>query len=476
MPHDDVSDEARVSIGGGRLRGSRTDGVDRYLDIPYAKPPVGEFRFRSAEPVDPWDGERDATRFGPTSPQTPYPGELGELLTVPTIEGDDILTVNVWAPAGAKGAPVVLWLHGGALERGAAAQTIYDGTTFARDGIVFVSANYRLGVEGFSVLDGVPLNLGLRDAATALRWVSDEIHAFGGDPARVTLMGESAGGALVAALVSEPRSRALVAGAIIQSGPLEAVEPEKARRASDAIARELGIPTTREAFAATSAADLLSARSRASAGSSPLRGAPGFVLALDDESLPKAPEEALRSVDLPILIGTNTDEYRLWLTPDAIARIGRLKAWVARRAMGMSERAARAVARSFPGASPGEVLGQLLTDRMLRAPATRVARARTAPTFVYEFAWRSPVRGLDAAHALEIGFAFDRLGDPEALLLAGPDAPADLARDMHAAWVAFVRNGDPGWPPFSVSRTTRIWDAASRDLSQRRVEVIDALS
>lgn len=476
MPAEVVSDEARVSIGGGELRGSRLNGVDRYLGIPYAKPPVGERRFRVAEPVDPWDGERDATRFGPTAPQTPYPGELGELLTVPTIEGDDILTVNVWAPVGAADAPVVLWLHGGALERGAAVQTIYDGTTFARDGIVFVSANYRLGVEGFSVLDGVPRNLGLRDAAAALRWVSDEIRAFGGDPARITLMGESAGGALVAALVSEPRSRALVAGAIIQSGPLEAAEPGKARRASDAIARELGIPTTREAFAATSTADLLSARSRASAGSSPLRGAPGFVLALDEESLPEVPEDALTSADLPIMIGTNTDEYRLWLTPDAIARIGRLKAWVARRAMGVSERAARAVARSFPGASPGEVLGQLLTDRMLRAPATRVARARTASTFVYEFAWRSPVRGLDAAHALEIGFAFDRLGDPEALLLAGPDAPADLARDMHAAWVAFIRGGDPGWPRFSPSRTTRIWDAAPRDLPQRRAEVIDALS
>lgn len=476
MPEEVVSDEARVSISGGELRGSRLNGVDRYLGIPYAKPPVGERRFRVAEPVDPWDGERDATRFGPTAPQTPYPGDLGELLTVPTIEGDDILTVNVWAPVGAADAPVVLWLHGGALERGAAAQTIYDGTTFARDGIVFVSANYRLGVEGFSVLDGVPRNLGLRDAAAALRWVSDEIRAFGGDPARITLMGESAGGALVAALVSEPRSRALVAGAIIQSGPLEAAGPDKARRASDAIARELGIPTTREAFAATSTADLLSARSRASAGSSPLRGAPGFVLAIDPESLPEVPEVALTSAELPIMIGTNTDEYRLWLTRDAIARIGRLKAWAARRAMGVSERAARAVARSFPGASPGEVLGQLLTDRMLRAPATRVARARTAPTFVYEFAWRSPVRGLDAAHALEIGFAFDRLGDPEALLLAGPDAPADLARDMHAAWVAFIRGGDPGWPRFSPSRTTRIWDAAPRDLPQRRAEVIDALS
>lgn len=475
MTTDAASENPRIVTTRGPIRGRRRDGIDGYLGIPYAQAPVGPLRFARPTLPEPWTEDRRADAFGPTAPQSPYPGELGALLAVPVIEGDDVLTVNVWAPSGAVDAPVVLWLHGGALERGASAQTIYGGTTFARDGVVFVSANYRLGVEGFSVLDGVPLNLGLLDAAAALEWVHREIARFGGDPARITIMGESAGGALVAGLLSHPPALPLIAGAIIQSGPLDASPPGAARRVSDAIARRLGIPATRDAFAAVPVAELLTARTRASAGASPLGGAPSFVLALDPVSLPAAPAVALRGVEVPLLIGTNTDEYRLWFTPAALARIGRLKAWAARRAMRVSDRAARAVRRAFPAASPGEVLGQLVTDRILRAPATRLAGARTAPTYVYEFAWPSPVRDLRAAHALEIGFVFDGLDDPEARRLTGPDAPAALARDMHAAWVAFIRDGNPGWPAFGDGRSTRVWDEQWRDEPQRRADVLDAL-
>ncbi|EIC08099.1 Carboxylesterase type B [Microbacterium laevaniformans OR221] len=464
-----------VTIGLGALRGTQTDGINRFLGIPYAAAPVGERRFRAPAAPTAWSGVRDATAFGATAPQSPYGGPTGELLSCPVIDGDDILTANVWSPADAAASPVVLWIHGGALERGAAAEPTYDGTAFARDGVVFVSVNYRLGVEGFSVLEGAPLNLGLLDVARALEWVHTEIGAFGGDPARITLMGESAGGALVAALLARPTSRALVAGAIIQSGPLEATSPQKARRASDAIARRLGIPPTRDAFAARTTADLLRARAQVAAGSSPLRGAPGFALAVDAETLPTSPEVALADLDLPILIGTNTDEYRLWLTPDALAEVGPAKAWLARRALRTPERAARAVRTALPDASAGEVLGQLLTERLLRAPATRIARARKAPTYLYEFAWESPVRGLRAAHALELGFVFDTLSTDQAVKLAGHDAPADLARDMHRAWVSFIATGDPGWPAFGTERMTQIWDAAPRVAPQRRAAVVDAL-
>ncbi|UOE26406.1 carboxylesterase/lipase family protein [Agromyces soli] len=466
-----------ASLSTGAIRGLDEGGVRRFLGIPYAEPPFGSRRFAAPEPVAPWAGVRDAERFGPTAPQSPYRGALGELIHCPVIEGDDILTVNVWAPAHPRPtpAPVVLWLHGGALERGAAAQSGYDGTTFARDGVVFVSANYRLGVEGFSVLDGAPANLGLLDAALALEWVHREVAAFGGDPARITIMGESAGGGLVAALLARPASRPLVAGAIIQSGPLEAVAPERAGRASDAIAKRLGIPATRDAFAAMPPAELLRARSEIAAGSSPLNGAPGFALAIDPATLPASPVDALADAEVPILIGTNTDEYRLWLSPEALGEIGSVKAWLARRVMRISERAARAVRRAYPDATPGEVLGQLVTDRMLRAPATRLAQSRIAPTFVYEFAWPSPVRELRAAHAVEIAFAFDGLNDEDALRLSGADAPAALAREMHAAWVAFIATGDPGWPAFAGERTTRVWDERSQTVPQRRAEVVDAL-
>lgn len=460
----------------GKVRGHALGAVHRFLGIPYAKPPVGPLRFAAPEPATRWDGELVAEAFGPTAPQSPYRGPLGELIKVPAIDGEDFLSVNVWAPADAANAPVVLWLHGGALERGAAAQSGYDGSTFARDGIVFVSANYRLGAEGFSVLESAPVNLGLRDAQLALEWVHREVAAFGGDPARITIMGESAGGALVAALLARPASRALVVGAIIQSGPLDAVDQATARRASDAIAKKLGIPATRTAFAATPPEALLRARTEIAAGGSPLGGTPGYTLAVDPESLPRSPSDALVDVDIPILIGTNTDEYRLWLTPEAVAAIGGVKAWVARLAMRVSGAAARAVREAYPDASPGERLGQIVTDRLLRAPATRVAQARTAPTFVYEFAWESPVRDLRAAHALDLAFAFDLLEDDDALRLNGPDAPAALGAEMHAAWVSFIRNGDPGWPEFGEARTTRVLSERSETVPQRRAAIVDALS
>ncbi|MFF8816887.1 carboxylesterase/lipase family protein [Leucobacter sp. NPDC015123] len=460
----------------GEVRGSTQDGIRRFLGIPYAQAPFGDMRFEDPEPPEAWSEPLAAVEFGPTAPQSPYRGDLGELIKVPAIEGTEILTVNVWAPEGAADAPVVLWLHGGALERGAAAQSGYDGSTFARDGIVFISANYRLGAEGFSVLDGSPLNLGLRDAQLALDWAHREAAAFGGDPARITIMGESAGGALVAALLAQPAARAQVAGAIVQSGPLEAVTREKARRASDAIAKRLGIPATRAGFASVDPAELLRARSEIAAGGSPLGGTPGYTLAIDPESLPASPHEALTDVDIPILIGTNTDEYRLWLTPDAVSGISAAKAWLARLAMRVPRAAARAVREAYPTASPGEQLGQIVTDRLLRAPATRLAKARSAATFVYEFAWESPVRDLRAAHALDIAFAFDLLDDEDAIRLNGDGAPAALGAEMHAAWVAFIRDGDPGWPAFNDGRATRVFNTDSVTVPQRRAAVVDALS
>lgn len=465
---------ARVTTSRGRLRGTHADGVDRFLGIPYAQSPTGDRRFAPPFPLEPWVEEREATRFGPTAAQNPYSGSTAQLLSVPVIPGDEVLTLNVWAPADAANAPVALWIHGGALERGASAEPMYDGATFAREGIVFVSANYRLGPEGFSVLDGAPLNLGLQDAAAALRWVHEEIAAFGGDPGRITIMGESAGGALVAALLTQPASRALVRGAIIESGPLDAVPPKKARRASDAIARMLHMPATREAFASVPPEGLLRARSRAAKDSTPLNGAPGFALALDEASLPAVPAKALETVDVPIVIGTNTDEYRLWLSPSALAQIGAVKSWLARRAMHIPESAYRAARAAFPDASEGELLGQLITDKVLRGPATRLARRRSAPTYLYEFAWPSPVRSLGAAHALEIGFVFDSLRSDEARRLVGPDAPLALARDMHASWVSFIRDGEPAWPRFDRARTTRVWDEHTIDRPQRRTGIVDA--
>lgn len=144
-----MTSSPHATLSTGIVRGVEEAGIVRYLGIPYAMAPFGEHRFREPQPVATWDGVRDALEFGPTPPQVPYAGAIGELLGSVRIDGDDILTANVWAPSDASGAPVLLWIHGGALERGTAALPLYDGAVFAQAGIVFVSINYRLGSEGF---------------------------------------------------------------------------------------------------------------------------------------------------------------------------------------------------------------------------------------------------------------------------------------------------------------------------------------
>lgn len=464
-----------ATLSTGIVRGVEEAGIVRYLGIPYAMAPFGEHRFREPQPVATWDGVRDALEFGPTPPQVPYAGAIGELLGSVRIDGDDILTANVWAPSDASGAPVLLWIHGGALERGTAALPLYDGAVFAQAGIVFVSINYRLGSEGFSVLEGAPRNLGLRDAAAALEWVHREVAALGGDPTRITAMGESAGGAIVAGLLARADSRALISRAIIESGPLQAQTPKKAGRVTARLAKRLGVRADRVSFAALTPEKLLDARKAQSAGSSPLGGAPAFQLAIDPESLPRSPHEVLREIDTPLLIGSNTDEYRLWFPPEVLAGIGEFKLQAARLLSRVPRRAVAAYRSAFPDAGAGEILGQLVTDVMLRAPLSRVAAARPGKTHVYEFAWPSPVRDLRAAHALELGFVFDRLDDEEAARLAGPDAPRDLAAEMNASWVGFVTSGDPGWPAYGDDRLTRVFDARSTTVPQRRAAAMDLL-
>jgi len=469
-----MGDPAILSVSSGTLRGTVLDGVRRFLGIPYAAPPFGPRRFADPAAPDAWSGERDATAFGATSPQRPYTGTLGELLHPYSVPGDDILTANIWAPVGAEAAPVVVWIHGGALERGAAGLPAYDGTAFARDGVVFVSFNYRLGTEGFVVLDGAPLNLGLRDCAAAIKWVAREIGAAGGDPRRITVMGESAGGAIAAALLSRADTRPLIAGAIIQSAPLEIKPRDNAAKVTNALCKRLGVPATVAAWRELSPDVLLDARAELARGSTPLSGAPMFALCLDDD-MPDSPDKLLPTIkDIPILIGTNTDEYRLWFTAADIANIGWFKLLATRLWLRVPSAAMTALWDAFPSASYGEIFGQLVTDMFLRLPAVRLAAAREQ-TWVYEFAWASPVRDLRAAHAIEIGFAMDTLRVGDARRLAGEDAPQALADEMHGAWVRFIKTGTPGWDGYAPDRTVRVFDVESRTQGLPRADIMDAL-
>ncbi|MFE0582369.1 carboxylesterase/lipase family protein [Streptomyces sp. NPDC058874] len=470
----------RVRTVAGVIEGrTGADGISAFLGIPYAAPPVGPLRLAPPAPPAAWDGVREAAAFGPTAPKVPYPPTFAALLPDPEIPGDGCLTVNVWTPEPAPGAglPVMVWIHGGAHTRGSSAVPVYDGSAFARDGVVLVSFNFRLGVLGYGLFPDAPANRGLLDQIAALEWVRDNVAAFGGDPARVTLFGESAGAISIGALLAAPRAAGLFHRAALQSGAPEALPRPRVRAMVRRMASLLKVEATAAAFTAASLADLMAAQAAVLRRSGPLLGGPAFGLVVDPETLPADPLDALTagtdpaSGAVPLLFGWTTEEYRLWLAPTGgmrlLDRMGPLAVALARTRTGKDRAAVAALRAALPGAGPAELAGQLFTDRLLRDPLRRLAGARrAAPSFLYEFAWCSGVPGLGACHALELGFVFDTLSVPEAAWLAGRAAPQELADEMHGAWVRFATTGDPGWAPWNGDGPPKVFGGPEHERTQ----------
>ena len=459
----------------GAVRGRDVGGVAVFQGIPYAAPPFGDLRFAAPAPPTPWQGVRECVAYGPTALKPPYPSPIDLLLPEPVVPGEDVLNLNVWTPdPAATGLPVLVWIHGGAFVNGSGAVPQYDGTAFARDGVVLVTINYRLGVDGFLHFgDDGPANRGLLDQVAALAWVRDNIAAFGGDPGRVTIAGESAGAFSVASLLSMPRAQGLFTRAVLQSGAGHyALTPATAGRVAAALAERLGVPLTRAALAAVEPSALVAAQQALSqaisAAPDPARWGEITVNlmvwepVIDGDVLPALPVrgiEAGSGADVDVLIGANSDEYALFLVPNGFVDLidDRTLALVL-AGYGLPAEALAAYRSELPGATPGELLMAVATDWFFRLPALRLAEARAGAagsTYVYEFAWPSPQFGgrLGACHALEIGFVFDTLVSEGSEPLAGQSPPQELADVMHRAWVEFVSTGAPGWPAYDV--TTR---------------------
>ncbi len=465
-----------IDTPSGRLRGERLDDADVFRAIPYAAPPVGERRFRPPAPIEPWTGEREALLFGASAPQ--LTGTLESYFGGrAAVQSEDCLTLNVWAPRREGPHPVMVWIHGGAFVTGAAATPWYSGRPFARSGCVLVSLNYRLGALGFTHLadhDGERFaasgNLGLLDQIAALQWVRDNVARFGGDPGNVTTFGESAGGASVVALLVAPAARGLFHRAIAQSPSIAQLRSRsRATEAADEMLAELSIDPSDVGRVVDVPIDQLIA-AQAELIRDPAKGFTAFAPTPDGVVLPARPRDAL--VDgaagrVPVLLGTTRDEMHLFTFADpAYATMDEttLQARAERAFDGNAADAIEAYRAARPGYPPGQLASAIATDQTFRAPADRAAVALAAtgsPVWSYWFTYASPVFDglLGACHGLEIPFVFGNLHQRGVQLFTGDgDDRLPIGAEMHQAWVAFARAGDPGWPRWDpTQRETRVF-------------------
>jgi para-nitrobenzyl esterase len=464
-----MTDDVIARAAEGRWRGIRDGQALRFLGIPYAQSPHTAGRFAAPVPPGRWDGIRDALAYGATSPQ---PDRGITMIPEPVMAGDNELNLNVFTPdLGPAGLPVLVWIHGGGFFGGGNASPWYRGGPFARDGVVLVSINYRLGAEGFLEVPGAPANRAVRDWVRALEWVQDNIGAFGGDPGRVTIAGQSAGGAACATLLGVPAARGLFRGAVCMSGAAALRQSADGVRAVAArMARQLGFADlNRAALEELPVETILAAQEMvAAAGTGPMDGPQDsqtvIDLLCDGLPLPWAPwadgevvtEEPLQAAASPrqrqvrVLAGATAHEFTMvcrkadWITAGLVAD-GLARAGVP---------APRAAA--YLDQPPCLAVGQALTDRMFRVPAQQLAAAKAeagGAAYAYDFRWTpsaGPLPGL-AFHCLDIPFAFDGLGEPGVREVAGSAPPATLAADMHGAWVRFVTDGDPGWERYETA-------------------------
>jgi para-nitrobenzyl esterase len=456
----------------GRLRGVRDGQALRFLGIPYAQSPVTAGRFAAPVPHGRWDGTRDALTYGATSPQ---PDRGVTLIPEPIITGDNELNLNVFtADLGAAGLPVLVWIHGGGFFGGCNASPWYRGGPFARDGVVLVSINYRLGAEGFLEVPGAPANRAVRDWVRALEWVQENIAAFGGDPGRVTIAGQSAGGAACATLLGVPAARGLFRAAVCMSGGTALRQTaDDVRDVAARMAGHLGVSVLSRAVLEELPAETILAAQEAvmAMGAGAVGGQQDGAAVTDLLSggirLPWAPwtdgkvvtedpvqaAASSRHSGVSLLVGATAHEFNMawmtaeWITADMVTG-GLAQAGVpAALADAYLDRADR---------RPCGAVGQAITDRVFRVPAQQVAAAKAdagGAAYVYDFRWASaagPLAGL-AFHCLDVPFVFDTLSEQGVREVAGPAPPASLAADMHGAWVRFVTDGDPGWERYETS-------------------------
>ncbi len=480
---------AVVTTKSGKLEGSYENGLYIFKGIPYAAPPIGELRWMPPQPVKPWQGVRKADKFGPIAPQNLMPAGPLPMPREVEPQSEDCLFLNIWTPAlDNKKRPVMLWIHGGAFVNGSGSSVSYNTGSLAKRGdIVEITINYRLGYLGFLRLKDVTGgkipstgNEGLLDQVAALKWVKENIAAFGGDPKNVTVFGESAGGMSIGCLLAMPAAKGLFQKAICESGVgSTSVTLERANMIGGQFLKVLGAnKENAESLRALSMEKILGA-------DMPLKvsvAAPGESLrstvtapVIDGDLIPDVTNKMARKGSargIPVIIGTNLDEWKLFamMQPgssqmDEAALRMRLGAMVSPEyGAALIDPYRKALVKRGVDPTPFEIFSAIQTDSMFRMPSIELVEAQRdnrTKAYNYLFDWPSPVMNgiLGACHALEIGFVHGTYN--KSFHGSGPEAEK-LSRCMQDAWLAFARTGDPScaslgrWTEYGKNRMTMI--------------------
>jgi para-nitrobenzyl esterase len=463
---------ATVETRYGKVAGVTANGLHAFLGIPFAAPPTGRARWTAPRPPEPWTGVRETASFGRQSwqPDMENAGPLGFAFNARGADNsaEDCLQLNVWTPGlDGRRRPVLVWIHGGGFSGGTGATPVYDGTALARRGdAVVVTINYRLGALGFLNLNEVtggriPAsgNEGLLDQVMALEWVRDNIEAFGGDPARVTIFGESAGGMSVGALLALPAAKGLFQRAIPQSGACSTAHTlARATEIAQGLLDHLGV-------SANDAADTLIGLApdklvKAGAKYGLTAGGMIFSPCVDGTVLPELPIDAVKrgaADGVPVLVGATRDEWRLFTAMPGFTMNGlddtALAAVLARNIDDPAAMIGRyREAREARGevADAAALYAAIESDRIFRIPAVRLAEAlaeRDQAAYQYLFTWESPWDDgkLGSPHAIDIGFVFGThdLNEGSAQFFGRGEAADALAGHVQDAWLAFASSGDP---------------------------------
>lgn len=490
-----------IELDSGKIKGKGADGYHYYLGIPFAAPPVGDLRWKPPQPVERWSGVKECTEFGPSCPQSPFPGfDVGRM-------NEDCLYLNVWTSAGSPGdrLPVMVWIYGGGYQWGSASQVLYDGASLAKKGAVVVTINYRVGALGFLThpqlvedsREGLVGNYGILDNIAALEWVQRNISAFGGDPSRVTIFGESAGASSVLALMQSPLTEGLFHRAIAQSlGHISSVNlfpvqiPDYDVTTAQSLASNLGCGQATDVLAAMRAktAEEIVA---ATAGPPQMM----FIPKPDDKVVSRAwlsPRDEKPRRDVPLIIGTMASELGTmapmtpYSPPQVIAGLLQMfQPWETYIQRMFGERAEKILAL-FPADTPEDIQSAL--DKL--ATATTFCNSKffaeqlSSPRYVYQFArvpnWEHS-KSMGAYHGLDVGYVF---GGPRMFMEQIEYQTEDraLSKVMMDYWTAFAAAGDPNgsgrphWPAYDPASDKHLeFDAESTVKSGLFNELCDLL-